>query len=557
MTTANSLPVDTSASAMDMADAMFGTGITVVSATYTGADTASGIYSNGDSIAPDLTPSDTGVILSTGKATDITNSSGDPNSTSGKTTAHGTAGDAGLMDMAGQDTYDAAIFEAEFIPEGSTMTMQIVFSSEEYLEYVNSGFNDAVGVWVNGQPAQLMVGTGDITINNINDVNNSNLYIDNPDTLDLYNTEMDGFTVTLTLKAPVVPGEVNTIKIAIADGGDNAYDSNLLIAGNSIQTALIAVDDEVVLTSDDPVEFDVLANDISATGGTLTITEINGQPVVVGDTVTLPTGEVITLTPSGFILVDDGTATGSNAFSYTVADEAGNTDTAFVTVTQSVPCFVAGTLIKTPGGYRPIETIRIGDMVTTLDHGPQPVRWIGLRRLSKTDLETNPALHPIRIARGALGEGLPVTDLLVSPQHRMLVSSKITRRMFDAEQVLVAAKQLLGLPGITQDSEHVSIVYGHLLFDRHEILVSNGAASESFFTGPEAIKSLGSAAQQEILSLFPSLENRRAARILIPGKAARQMAARHIKNRIPLQPQSLGTIYPEAAQTHQTGAAPT
>jgi hypothetical protein len=550
MTTASSLPVDTTASAMDMADAMFGTGITVVSATYTGADTASGIYTNGDSIAPDLTPSDTGVILSTGKATDITNSSGDPNSTAGKTTAHGTAGDADLMAMAGQDTYDAAIFEAEFIPEGSTLTMQIVFSSEEYLEYVNSGFNDAVGVWVNGQPAQLMVGTGDITINNINDVNNSNLYIDNPDTLDLYNTEMDGFTVTLTLKAPVVPGEINTIKIAIADGGDNAYDSNLLIAGNSIQTALIAVDDEVFLTSDDPVEFNVLANDISATGGTLTITEINGQPVMVGDTVTLPTGEVITLTPSGFILVDDGTATGSNAFSYTVADESGNTDIAFVTVTQSVPCFVAGTLIKTPRGYQSIETIRVGDLVTTLDHGPQPVRWVGLRRLSKTDLETNPALRPIRIAQGALGEGLPLTDLLVSPQHRMLVSSKITRRMFDTEQVLVAAKQLLGLLGITQDSEHVSVVYGHLLFDRHEILISNGAASESFFTGPEAMKSIGPTAQQEILSLFPSLENRRAARMLVPGKAARQLAARHKKNQIPLQPQSLWTICSEAAPTH-------
>jgi hypothetical protein len=342
--------------------------------------------------------------------------------------------------------------------------------------------------------------------------------------------------MSLDRKAPVVPGEVNTIKIAIADGGDNAYDSNLLIAGNSIQTALIAVDDEVVLTNDDPVEFDVLANDISATGGTLTITEINGQPVMVGDTVTLPTGEVITLTPSGFILVDDGTATGSNAFSYTVADESGNTDIAFVTVTQSVPCFVAGTLIKTPGGYQPIETIRVGDMVTTLDHGPQQVRWVGLRRLSRTDLEANPALRPIRIAQGALGEGLPVTDLLVSPQHRMLVSSKITRRMFDAEQVLVAAKQLLGLPGITQDSEHVSIVYGHLLFDRHEIVESNGAASESFFTGPEAIKSLGPIAQQEILSLFPSLGNRHLARIVVPGKAARQMAARHMKNQMPLQP---------------------
>jgi hypothetical protein len=535
MTTATELPVDTTASAMDMAEAMFGTGITIVSATYTGADIASGIYTNGDTAAPDLTPSDTGVILSTGNAKNVTNSTGDVNVSAGTTTINNTAGDAGLMTISGQDTFDAAVFEAEFIPDGSTLTMQIVFASEEYLEWVNSGFNDSVGVWVNGQLATLTVGTGDVTINNINNVSNSNFYIDNPNTLDTYNTEMDGFTVTLTLKAPVNPGQVNTIKIAIADGGDAEFDSNLLIAGNSVQTALIATDDDIVLTSDDPAEFDILANDISTTGSTLTITEINGQPVVVGDTVTLPTGEVITLTPSGFILVDDGTATGTNSFSYTVSDGAGNTDVGFVTVTQTVPCFVAGTLIETPSGPRRIEQFRVGDMVTTLDHGPQPVRWVGLRRLSGQDLDAAPALRPIRIARGALGDGLPLSDLLVSPQHRVLVRSRIARRMFDQDEVLVAAKQLLTLPGVTTVEGARSTVYVHLLFDRHEILLSNGAATESFFTGPEALKSVGPLAQAEILTLFPSLKDRSAARMLVAGRAARSLAARHHKNRVALQ----------------------
>ena len=95
--------------------------------------------------------------------------------------------------------------------------MQISFSSEEYLEYVGTGFNDAVGVWVNGVKATLTVGTGDISINNINPGSNGNLYVDNAN--DGFNTEMDGFTVTLTLKAPVNAGQVNTIKIGIADGG--------------------------------------------------------------------------------------------------------------------------------------------------------------------------------------------------------------------------------------------------------------------------------------------------------------------------------------------------
>lgn len=93
---------------------------------------------------------------------------------------------------------------------------------------------------------------------------------------------MDGFAVTLTLKATVVPGEVNTIKIGIVDGGDGALDSNLRISGNSIQTAQIAGDDVIDVTRFAPVEADILANDSSTAGGTLTLTQINGQPVVVG-----------------------------------------------------------------------------------------------------------------------------------------------------------------------------------------------------------------------------------------------------------------------------------
>jgi hypothetical protein len=340
MATASELPIDTSASAMDMAVAMFGHGITIVSASYTGAASASGIYSNGDTVAPDLTPSDTGVILSTGNAVDVTNDSAliDPNLSAATSTDHALAGDADLSAISGQATFDAAIFEASFIPEGSTLTMQIVFSSEEYLEWVNSGFNDSVGVWVNGVQAELTVGTGDITINNINDVSNANLYMDNAATADTYNTEMDGFTVTLTLKAPVVAGEVNTIKIGIADGGDGALDSNLLIAGNSIQTALIAGDDVIDVTRFAPVEADILANDTSTAGGTLTITQINGQPVVVGDTILLASGETIQMTATGFVLVSSGQPVGtSSVLSYEVADAAGNTDVGFITINTVAP----------------------------------------------------------------------------------------------------------------------------------------------------------------------------------------------------------------------------
>jgi hypothetical protein len=79
MPTASELPIDSDASAEEMANEMFGSGINIVSASYTGSANASGIYSDGDATAPGVTPSDTGVILSTGNASSITNSSGDAN----------------------------------------------------------------------------------------------------------------------------------------------------------------------------------------------------------------------------------------------------------------------------------------------------------------------------------------------------------------------------------------------------------------------------------------------------------------------------------------------
>ena len=106
-----------------MAEAMFGNGISIVSASYTGASVASGIYTDGDSTADAITPSDTGVILSTGDARDVTNSSGDVNVRHNTSTNNHTAGDSDLSALSGGTTYDAAVFEAEFVPEGSTLTM--------------------------------------------------------------------------------------------------------------------------------------------------------------------------------------------------------------------------------------------------------------------------------------------------------------------------------------------------------------------------------------------------------------------------------------------------
>lgn len=493
MTSASELPIDTSASAMDMAEAMFGDGISIVSASYSGDSDASGIYSNGDTVAPDLTPSDSGVILSTGEAEDVTNSWGDANKSSGTSTSNHTSGDSDLSELAGMNTYDAAVFEADFVPDGDTLTMQVVFSSEEYLEYVDSGYNDAVGIWVNGVKAELTVGSGDITIDNINDESNSNLYVDNDRHLDLSNTEMDGFTITLTLKAPVNAGEVNSIKIGVADAGDSKYDSNLLIAGDSIQTALIAEDDEIEVLGDSGT-FDLLGNDTAVTGSTLAITKINGHEVHAGDTITLPSGEEVRLNADGTVTVFGDGDEEDNTFTYEVSDEDGNTDTAFVEM-STVPCLVAGTLVETPGGMVAVEDLKPGDLVMTRDDGPQPVRWCGqaTRRARGPDA-------PVVIAAGALGDH---GQAELSQNHRVLMRSPRAEILFGEGEVLVKAKDLVNGASIRLRRDGAPVTYVHVMFDRHQIIRGNGLDSESYHPGRETLASFDADTRDEILRLMP------------------------------------------------------
>ncbi len=202
-------------------------------------------------------------------------------------------------------------------------------------------------------------------------------------------------------------------------------------------------------------------------------------------------------------------------------------------VTYPVPCFGMGTLIDTTAGPRPVETLRPGDLVLTRDHGPQPLRWQGGSHVTWEGLEAWPNLRPILIRAGALGAGSPGRDLVVSPQHRVLVRSRIAHRLFENGEILVAAKHLIGLPGIEVTVPAGGVTYHHLLFDRHEIVMSDGAWSESLFTGPEALKSVSDAARREIFTLFPELVSGGApqpARRLLTGREARQLADRQRRN---------------------------
>ncbi|MEL7090966.1 MAG: Hint domain-containing protein [Pseudomonadota bacterium] len=501
MVAASELPIETvreGTTAEDMANAIFGDGVQVQGASYTGDIDSAGIYSDGDSVAPGVTPSDTGVILSTGNAESFTNSSGDANqdtNTSANTT--GQNNNAQFNAAAGAATRDAAYLDVDFIPDGNVMTMQFVFSSEEYPEFATSQYQDFVGVWINGAQVDVAVGDGDTDPGNINSASNINLFVDN--TNSDFNTEMDGFTVTMTLTIPVNDGQLNSIRIGIADVADANYDSNLLIAGDSLQTSVIANADDVNVYPNGETTLDVLANDIGP--GTLTVTHINGQPVSydpvteTGTTITLATGQQVTIGPGGVLtIVGDGDEEDFN-FTYTITDGT-NTDTGFINAT-SVPCFVAGTMIETAEGPRAVESLRAGDMVLTHDDGLQPLRWIGTRTV-----RAEAQFAPIHIRAGTFGAH---ADVMVSPLHRVLVRDSVAELLFGEAEVLIAAKDLVNDRSVRRVPGG-QVTYVHLMFDAHQVVFTEGLASESFLPGPQTTSVLEDAVVAEICAIFPELD---------------------------------------------------
>lgn len=167
-------------------------------------------------------------------------------------------------------------------------------------------------------------------------------------------------------------------------------------------------------------------------------------------------------------------------------------------------CFTPGTLIATPRGEVPVETLRPGDRVITRDNGIQEIRWVGLRRLDRAALAANPALRPIVLRKGCLGHGLPDRDMAVSPRHGMLVLRDRGAPGFDEPEVLVPAQRLSGRAGIVQ-MDTLRTTYIHILCDRHELVMSNGCWTESFQPGAKALCSLDAPARAEILALYPEL----------------------------------------------------
>lgn len=226
-----------------LASALVGSGVTVSNAQFTGADAAAGTFSGGGTGPGATIGFDQGVILSSGAIASVPG----PNSSDSTSTGNGQAGDASLNALlpVGQTSQDAAVLTFEFVPDASSVSFKYVFSSEEYNEFVGSGFNDVFGFFVNGTNCATVSGEP-VSVDSVNGgnpfgttANNPSLFRNNdpndpgPATID---TQMDGLTTVLTCTAPVSANQANTMKLAIGDVGDSALDSNVFIEANSLTT---------------------------------------------------------------------------------------------------------------------------------------------------------------------------------------------------------------------------------------------------------------------------------------------------------------------------------
>lgn len=177
----------------------------------------------------------------------------------------------------------------------------------------------------------------------------------------------------------------------------------------------------------------------------------------------------------------------------------------FSNIETIVPCFTPGTLIATDRGEVDVDTLAVGDRVLTRDRGYQEVRWIGRRDLGAAELARLPKLRPVLIAKDALGAGMPSRDLRVSPQHRLLLRAARAELLTGEAEVLAPAVHFLGQPGVARDAAAAGVRYIHLMFDRHEIVRSNGLWSESFQPGAATLSSMDAAVREELFTLFPGL----------------------------------------------------
>ena len=201
----------------------------------------------------------------------------------------------------------------------------------------------------------------------------------------------------------------------------------------------------------------------------------------------------------------------------------------------TVPCYAPGSMIDTPAGPRAVETLKPGDLVMTLDHGPQPILWTrsGVQPLEDAENDA----RPIQIRAGALGRNLPVRDLVVSPQHRILVGGAGQLDDVFATEAFAPAKSLTAASGIRHMKGKSEILWIHFACERHEVVTANGCLSESLLLGPMVLNGLQAGERRALSNIFGpaptpgmALNGVPARECLTVGAAQRQLS-RSSKNK--------------------------
>lgn len=288
------------------------------------------------------------------------------------------------------------------------------------------------------------------------------------------------------------------------DGGDG---QDRLLGGAGDDLLIGGAGNDTLLGGDGADVLQLGPDDDRAEGGTgsdrFTFDGFGNHTIIGGEDADGTDIDILDLTGVRAKVIQDGPESGT----VQLIDDNGNVSRTVVysEIEQIIICFTPGTRIATQKGEVLVENLRAGDKVFTRDNGAQTLRWVGRRDLTPEQMNAHPEYQPIMIRQGALGKGLPERDMLVSPQHRMLVSSDVAALLFDEREVLVAAKHLTGLDGVDQVRSH-AISYLHLMFDQHEVVLANGAWSESFQPGDHSLRGIGSKQRNEVLSLFPELQ---------------------------------------------------
>jgi gliding motility-associated-like protein len=334
-----------------------------------------------------------GIILATG---DAQLAASDNNSGGATLGTGGAATDIDLNALSGLTLYDQAVLEFDFVPAGDSISFKYVFGSEEYLEWVGSGYNDVFGFFLSGPGisgpfsaggvnlATVPSTTTPITINTINNVTNAIYYVNNgtgtTPAVNLY-IQYDGFTVIMTAKAAVNCGDTYHIKLAISDAGDGALDSGVFLEAGSFTSDEVQVD--LVTTSGTntiiegclqggvfsflrPTSSDTLDISVFITGNA--VNGVDYTPAIPSSVTFLPGQDSVGFS---FLAVSDGMIEGTDSLIITIYNINSCNDTIVSTVTVfiedplpltidlgpdlSVSC-LGGTLPLDPnatGGYVP------------------------------------------------------------------------------------------------------------------------------------------------------------------------------------------------------------